>query len=228
MYSKTPTPSELVAVDPVSQFKQCRFCAKVMEGPAAPHLCAACGQPQPLGDSGDFFAAFGVPRKFHQDSQALEKRFYELSRFLHPDRFVADRPDLKRLSLERMSLINQAYSALKNPEALREYLLVLEDVQLDGLTVEKAQIPMELAESWFDLQDAISESSEDLMAEINSFEKDLLERSEVLDAEILVLEDQYDDSGARVHLLQIAKAIQSQSYLQSLHRDVLKIKGGLS
>ena len=200
-----------------------------MDGPAAPHLCAACGKPQPLtqGDGGDFFTAFGVARKFSQDRKALEKRFYELSRYLHPDRFSDSAvQDSKSLSLNRMSFVNQAYSALKNPEALREYFLALEEVQLDGLTSEKAQLPMELAESWFDLQDAISESSEDLLPKIDLFEQELLEKSEQLSAEILLLEKKYDESSARVHLLQIAKAIQSQSYLRSLHRDVLKIKGG--
>ena len=235
MSLKIQTPSELVAADPVSQSKRCSFCSKVLEGPAAPHLCAVCGKPQPLiqGDSGDFFTAFGVSRKFSQDRKALEKRFYELSRFLHPDRFTnlsssSPAQDSRRLSLERMSFVNQAYTTLKNPESLREYFLAIEEVHLDGLTSEKAQIPMELAESWFDLQDAISESSEDLLPKIDSFERELLEKSEDIGAEILALETKFDESAARVHLLQIAKAIQSQSYLRSLHRDVLKIKGGLT
>ena len=33
----------------------------------------------------DYFAVFGLPRKLGVDAEALQRRFYELSRQHHPD-----------------------------------------------------------------------------------------------------------------------------------------------
>ena len=74
----------------------------------------------------DFFETLGVERRFSLDLTALERRYYELARSAHPDRArSASHLELAE-SLERMSRINEAYSALKNPESRREHLLALE------------------------------------------------------------------------------------------------------
>src|SRR4051794_2946683 len=111
----------VVAV-PVSPHK-CIHCSHLLEDFLSQHVCSQCGMPQPVLPTDDYFGAFGVERRFSQDRSFLEKRFYELSRGLHPDRFSNASPQARNNSLERMSFINQAYGTLKNPSFLREYLL---------------------------------------------------------------------------------------------------------
>ena len=61
-------------------------------------ICAECGSP--LAAPLDCFAALGLPRKLTLDLDALERRYHELSRKIHPDRFASKRP-MRDASLAR-------------------------------------------------------------------------------------------------------------------------------
>lgn len=223
----------MVAV-PASQ-PSCRFCDQELKGRLAPHLCEACGQPQPVlaGEGGgDYFQLFGVARRFAQDRGALEKRFYELSRALHPDRF-SRKPDAPGApaahamtnSLARMSLINQAYSTLKSPAELRAYLLTLEGLGVADQGGAKGQMPTELAEAWFELQDVLSESPEQAGPKIAAFETDLKQALEESVREVEQLEKDYDREPRRAPLEAMRAKLLSQNYMNSLSRDIGRVVG---
>ena len=96
-------------------------------------LCAACGAPQPVSTHGaqpDHFAVLGVPRRYDVEAGALEARYKELSRQLHPDRFAKADPRARRASLQRTVQLNEAWRALKEPEKRAEYLLALGGVKI--------------------------------------------------------------------------------------------------
>src|SRR4051794_13563255 len=72
---------------PVRQpVQQCGSCGQTLETLISQHVCTQCGMPQPVSAAENYFNALGVPVQFAQDRATLEKRFYELSRVLHPDR----------------------------------------------------------------------------------------------------------------------------------------------
>ena len=50
----------------------------------AAHFCEACGKVQPPAPV-DYFTFFGLPKKLNLDVARSGKRFYGLSRKLHPD-----------------------------------------------------------------------------------------------------------------------------------------------
>jgi len=96
-------------------------------------LCAACGAPQPVsthGEREDHFAVLGVERKYDLDLVALEARYKDLSRKLHPDRFAKADPRARRASLQRTVQLNEAWRALKEPLKRAEYLLALGGVKI--------------------------------------------------------------------------------------------------
>jgi molecular chaperone HscB len=96
-------------------------------------LCGACGAPQPVSTHGareDHFAVLGVERRYDLDAGALEARYKELSRKLHPDRFARSDPRARRASLQRTVQLNDAWRALKEPLSRAEYLLALGGVKL--------------------------------------------------------------------------------------------------
>ncbi len=62
----------------------------------------------------DYFEIFDLPRKLHLDSDDLQRRFYRLSRELHPDRGG---------SLEACADLNDAYRTLRDPVKRAEYVL---------------------------------------------------------------------------------------------------------
>jgi molecular chaperone HscB len=181
----------------------------------------------PLEKEESFFSVFGVPERFHQDLNDLERRFYQLSREFHPDRFSTASVELKQQSLQKMSLINEAYQTLRNPERLREYVL-----QRAGLVdlASKPKVPMELAEEWFEIQDALLENPELASSKLQAFEVHLGELKAHSEREVSALEQKIDAQGisrARADLEKMAQLLQSQSYLTSLDRDVIRIKGSL-
>jgi hypothetical protein len=122
-----------------------------------------------------------------------------------------------------MSFLNQAYQTLKNPEALRDYLLSVEGVSAPA----KGQLPIELAEGWFELQDLMMEDRDAARARMPAFEAELggfLDRSE---QNLLSLERSYDENPAqdkKEKLETLAREIQARQYLKSLERDIGRFK----
>jgi molecular chaperone HscB len=128
----------------------------------AAHFCNSCGKVQPAVPV-DYFTFFGLPRKLNLDLRALEKEFYLLSRKLHPDLFSRADPQEQQWSLEKSSLLNDAYRTLKDPILRTEYLLKLEGIPLEeqskqateqarsGGRVKKQVAPPELLEEVFEL-----------------------------------------------------------------------------
>jgi len=62
------------------------------------------------------------------DLAALEARYRELQREVHPDRFAAASPAEQRVSMQLATRVNEAYQTLKSPIARAGYLLELQGV----------------------------------------------------------------------------------------------------
>jgi len=145
--------------------RTCAACGSPLDPPAGSRgfaFCARCGTPTLYGDRASPFDVFGVPARFALDEGDLRARFYELSRRLHPDRFAGARSGAeKAAALELSALLNASYLALKTPEDRLETLLgiagALDRARSEAQTQAKAQIPAELAEEYFELQEALME-----------------------------------------------------------------------
>ena len=74
------------------------------------------------------FQIFGVPAQFELDVSALEERYRELQREVHPDRFAAASHAERRVSMQLATRVNEAYQTLKSPLRRAEYLLQLNGV----------------------------------------------------------------------------------------------------
>lgn len=206
--------SVLVVVAQASLHK-CFHCQQALDGFLGLHYCDACGKPQPVSGL-DYFQAFDVPRHFEQNAAELEKKFYQVSRLLHPDRFTGAGLESKMISLERMSWVNQAYKTLRSSSALRDYLLKQEQVEV------KAVIPAELAETWFDLQDWLSDGPEkdERSIRVSAFLQQLIDAGQEAEKQMALLEKQYDTLPSRDVLEKIARLAQERSYVQSLMNTV--------
>ena len=205
----------------------CQFCGcSLQEGFLARHICPSCGKPQAIRTEGSdretYFTVFAAPEKFKQDLGELQKRFYEVSRALHPDRFTTADEQSRRNSLERMSFLNDAYKTLRTPADLRDYVLELQGLKTDPAT--KGQIPMQLAESWFELQDSLAEDPDQAESKFQAFEQELREFRNGAETRIAATENQYDTFGGLDVLKKLAREVQELSYLKSMDRDLERIK----
>lgn len=78
----------------------------------------------------DFFTLLGLPRSFSLDQAALDERFRELQREVHPDRFAAADDAARRASMMLATQINEGYQTLRSPLKRATYLLSLAGVDI--------------------------------------------------------------------------------------------------
>ena len=125
--------------------------------PVDAHFCPQCTKILSIGRHGDYFSFLGLPRKLNLDLGDLEQRFRGLSRQFHPDYFFNAVPAERRASLERSSYLNDAYRTLKSPISRLEYLLQLEGLVARNPEEASKQVPPDLLEEVFALNEELDE-----------------------------------------------------------------------
>jgi len=103
----------------------------------------------------DYYALFGIPRGLNLSLDELQKRFYELSRELHPDRFMQKPEAERQRALDMSSALNDAYRTLKDPIKRAQYLLSQEGFDIGEQ--RSKDVPPELLEEVFELNMALEE-----------------------------------------------------------------------
>ena len=198
------------------------------------HFCSECGRILPLAAGGDYFSFLGLPRKLRLDEAELEKAFYALSRKLHPDYLMTASDAERRASIQRSSMLNDAYRTLRNPVSRAAYLLALE-----GYKEAEKKAPPDLLEEVFELNMQIEElksakkmGDED---EVNEARAALAEalahlngRLAELDNRLFALFEKWDaalDGGAgggdrETVLNQMSELLSHRSYIRNLVRDI--------
>ncbi|HVW11159.1 MAG TPA: Fe-S protein assembly co-chaperone HscB [Bryobacteraceae bacterium] len=105
----------------------------------------------------DYFEAFGMPRHLEIDTKDLEKKFYALSRRLHPDLFARKSPKEQEDALEVSAVLNDAYRVLRDPIARAMYVMKLEGFEIGEQGTK--DVPPELLEEVFELNMALEDES---------------------------------------------------------------------
>ena len=110
------------------------------------------------------FELFDLPARFAVDAAALEARYHELQREVHPDRFAAAPEPERRVSMQLATRVNEAYQALKSPLRRAVYILQLRgvDPEFETNTAMPPEFLMEQM-SWRERIEAGSENSEALL-----------------------------------------------------------------
>lgn len=170
---------------------------------AGVHFCSECGRIQAVAAGSDHFSFFGLPRKLRIHESELEKSFYALSRQFHPDYFMSASELERQASMERSSMLNDAYRTLRDKVARVTYLLTLE-----GYKEAEKKAPPELLEEVFELNMQIEElkaakkiGDEGEVADARSALEDALaglnEKLAGIDERLLALFDDWDAALAR-------------------------------
>ncbi len=104
----------------------------------------------------DPFATLGIARSFDVDLAAVERTHRELSRALHPDRFVGAPASERRAALGKAVEVNEAWRVVRDPIRRAEALLALAGVAVGEDREPKAEpeFLMEMLEQREALADA--------------------------------------------------------------------------
>ena len=78
------------------------------------------------------FELFGVPQRFKQERAALDARWKDLQREVHPDKFVAQGAAAQRVALQWSVRINEAYQRVKDPLKRAAYLCELNGAPINA------------------------------------------------------------------------------------------------
>jgi molecular chaperone HscB len=203
------------------------------------HFCPACGKIQPLPQTIDYFAFFGLPRKLFIDLPSFERQFHSLSWKLHPDNFVRASESERQLSLDRASQLNDAYRILADPVSRVEYLLSLAGMRKEGQ--KKQQAPPELLEEVFELNETLDELREarqsggsdpglgDLRVRLQEAQSKFAASLRDVDQELMRIAGEWDrvidagsDEAAQKRLMeQMNETLNRRSYVRNLVKSVV-------
>lgn len=116
-------------------------------------FCAVCGAVQPPGQA-DHFARLGLDPTFDMDSGELDRRYFDMQRLLHPDRFATKAPSEKALSQQQATSLNEAYEVLKDPLSRADYMVGLEG----GGAAEGSEHDGELLQESLEMREALADA----------------------------------------------------------------------
>ena len=171
----------------------------------------------------DYYQLFGIPRTFNLSLDELQKRFYELSRQLHPDRFM-QRPETERQqALDKSSELNDAYRTLKDPIKRAQYLLREEGFDIGEQ--RSKDVPPELLEEVFELNMALEEMREgddSARRQLVEAEQNFTNMMSAADRQLESLFGKYDQSASRETLSEIRGVLTRRKYIQTLVDEVHK------
>ncbi|MEO6189502.1 MAG: Fe-S protein assembly co-chaperone HscB [Saprospiraceae bacterium] len=136
----------------------------------------------------DYFTHFGIPRAYHIDLNNLRKKFYELSRNLHPDMNVSS--SSKSFDDELITYHNLAYKTLLDPIARLKYLLEIEGAKE---LIERPLDPeflMDMMDLHEEIDQAVQSDNEEkkstLLKKLDQFEE---ANSQLVQASILLYDE---------------------------------------
>jgi molecular chaperone HscB len=171
----------------------------------------------------DYYQLLGIPRSLNLSLDELQKRYYALSRELHPDRFMQKPEAERQRALDMSSALNDAYRTLKDPIKRAQYYLGLEGFDIGEQ--RSKDVPPELLEEVFELNMALEEmrgGDDSARPQLEQAEKNFAGMLAASDQELIDLFVKYDASQSRDVLGQIRNVLNRRKYIQNLVTEVEK------
>jgi molecular chaperone HscB len=200
----------------------CSSCGKTA---AAQLVCPGCGVVQQIDRDPDFFTVFSLPRRLTVDLEDLARRYYDLSRRLHPDLFHGRPPAEQAASLRATALLNRAYRTLRDPAQRALYWLSLHG---ETLGRDNERVPPALAALVFEVQERLEalrdarRGGDDaaLADEVRAVHADLRSRLSEIEAR---LQEHFTRAGAHAGgasaLAETKRILSELHYVRTLVRD---------
>ena len=176
--------------------------------------------------SRNFFQFFGLEPKLRVDAETLQKRFYELSKQWHPDKFGRKSAEEQAEALDATSILNDGYRTLKDPVRRAEYLL-----KEEGFPIGEQRgkdVPPELLEEVFELNMMLEElkgGDADARGQLETARTNFVGLQSSVDKKLESLFAKYDaaepeSDDARQALHEVRGLLNRRRYIDNLLRDV--------
>jgi molecular chaperone HscB len=183
-------------------------------------FCSHCNALQP--PPADYYLLLGIKEdQLNLNLDDLQRRFYELSRLLHPDRFMR-KPEIERqYSLDAASVLNDAYRSLRDP--VKRALYVLKKHGFEIGEQKSKDVPPELLEEVFELNMALEEmraGDDSARPQLEEAEQNFTSMLQTSGTELEGQFAAYDAAPGDDKLLQIRAVLNRRKYIQNLVNQV--------
>jgi molecular chaperone HscB len=210
---------------------RCRRCSET-QPPA--FFCRRCEAIQLLPQDADYLAVLGLPMHPAVDPAELERRYYDLSRKLHPDRFQIADADDQQASVQATALLNAAYRTLRDVESRGRWWL---ERSGESLGRDNNRVPPALAAYVFDVQEKLAElkagangSAAAIRSSLVETQQELGERRDGDRAELDALLHDWPEGDpatggerTKAALAGLKSLLSELSYLRTLERDLQSV-----
>lgn len=159
----------------------------------------------------DYFEFLELPRNLAIDAKDLEKRFYALSRKLHPDLHSRKTAAERAQAEESTAILNDAYRTLRDPVARAEYLLRLEGFDIGEQTTK--DVPPELLEEVFEFNMALEEAD---LPQVEAARRKFEAMRAEIDAGLRQAFGQWDATQKREALIAVRGLLNRRKYITNL------------
>lgn len=170
-----------------------------------------------------YYEIFGLEPRLRLDADDLQRRFYELSRRFHPDRFQMKSAGERQQSLDSTALLNDAFRTLRDPVSRAEYVL-----QASGFNIGEQRskdVPEELLEEVFELNMTLEElrgGDQQARPQLEQARGKFLAMRDASDVRLAELAARWDSTGDRGVLAEIRALLNRRRYIRNLVNEVEK------
>ena len=188
-------------------------------------FCVNCRRILPVQEPADYYTILGYPDVvLCLDASDLEKRFLELNKKFHPDRYASKSGLEVQLSHDWSSAVNNAYRTLKNPVARAKYLV---EKEFGSIEEKSARVPVETAEYFFEIQDVMDTIRDsdgappaEAVSEVRRAEDELRGKVKTLEGKLHGKFVEYDAGPGRPVVAAIKDLLSERSYIVSFLRQI--------
>ena len=110
----------------------CWKCKESMQG----LVCVSCSAIRPPPPKADYFAVFGLQKRYFIDSEAVRSAHLRLAKILHPDKWRQASAVERRMSKQWMALVNEGLRVLEN-DILRARYLATKSTTISKIKMNK-------------------------------------------------------------------------------------------
>ncbi|MBS1592200.1 MAG: DnaJ domain-containing protein, partial [Bacteroidetes bacterium] len=103
----------------------------------------------------NYFELYNIPISFIVNANEVKKKYYELSRKLHPDFFSNTTEEERAEVLEKSSAVNKAFKIFTNEDELIKYVLQLKELLQEE---EKYNLPNSFLIEMLELNEALTDA----------------------------------------------------------------------
>ncbi|XP_029040755.2 iron-sulfur cluster co-chaperone protein HscB isoform X1 [Osmia bicornis bicornis] len=167
-------------------------------------FCSKCKVLQEPPENLTYFDIMGIPKSYDVTVSEVQKKYKELQKLLHPDKFSRKSEKEKELSDHFSSLVNKAYSTLSHPLKRGLYMLKLNNVMISEETDNvNAVFLMEIMEKNEEIDEAenneekikkLVEENERILSNLTKNVGDAFRKEDIKKAETLLIQMKYYDT----------------------------------